>query len=144
VGQAADTARQERELTKQALSERVERFEERVREELDWRARLRRNRRTLVVVGAGATALIAALILLRSRFGGSARADAPATLDDVAGELHEIRKQLERRGGESPLWQRLVIRSAVAAASAGGAYAARRMVQPTQVKQEGTEAARAG
>jgi hypothetical protein len=143
VGQAADQARQERELSKQAFAERVEHFEKRVREELDWRTRLRRNRGPVLAIGAGAVVLLAALIVLRSRLGDRGRGEEPATLDDVTNELHEIRRQLERRGGESPLWQRLVLRSAVAAASAGGAYAAKRLVQPAEAKQEGPEAARA-
>ncbi len=136
MGQAPDPARQERELSRQALAERVQRFEDRVRDELNWRARLRRHRTTLLIAGAGAAVLLAGLVVVRGRIGDRGRGDAPATLDDITDELHEIRKQLERRGGESPLWQRLILRSAVAAASAGGAYAARRMVRSGEAGQE--------
>jgi len=144
VGQAIDPARQERELSKQALAERVERFEERLRHELDWRARLRRNRGRLVAVAAGGAALIAVAVIVRINRGARGRDDRPATLDDLTRELHQIRKQLERRQGEAPIWQRLVVRSAVAAASAGGAYAARKMVQGAQSKQEDGDSARTG
>ena len=144
MGQATDAARQERELTRQALAERIERFEGRVREEFDWAARLRRNRTRVLAIGAGVAALVSALILLRARAGRGSRSDDPATLDDIADELHEIRKQLEKRGQESPLWQRLVVRSAVAAASAGGAAAARRVMPSDKTRQEGREAERAG
>jgi hypothetical protein len=144
VQTGSQAARQEHELRKRELAERVELFESRLREQLDWRSRLRRNRGKLIGVGAGAALLLTALILLRARLGERSRDVAPATLDDVARELHDIRKQLERRSGESPLWQRLVLRSAVAAASAGGAYAARRMVRGTAPGQPAGEASSAG
>ncbi len=144
MGQAADPARQEHELTKQALADRVQRFEERVREELDWRARLRRNRGKVLATAAGAALLIAALVVVRSRLRDRDGKETPATLDDVADELRRIVKQLERRGGEAPLWQRLVVRSAMAAATAGGAYAARRMMQGAEAQQETSDSARTG
>lgn len=143
MGQAADTAQQERELTRQALEERVERFEQRVRDELDWRARLRRNRVRLLVAGLAAAGAVALVAVIRSRR-TSEREELPATLDDVTRELHEIRKELERRRGESPLWQKLLIRGAATAASAGGAAMARRMVSQGAGAQEGVGAARAG
>ena len=144
MGQAADPARQEHELRKQALATQVQRFEALVRHELDWRARLRRNRTKLIIVVAGLTAVLAGLILLRSRLAGDGRSNEPATLDDVAAELHQIRKQLAKRGGEAALWQRLLLRGAVAAGSAAGAYAARRMMQGERATQEAGDPARTG
>jgi hypothetical protein len=130
VGQTArQAARQEHELRRRALAERVEVFEDRLREQLDWRARLRRNRGRLMVAAAGAALLLTAVIVLRLRLTRRDTVHTPATLDDIARELHEISKQLERQGAEPSLLRRLVLRGAVAAASAGGAYAARQMVQ---------------
>ena len=143
MGQAADPARQEHELRKEALAARVQRFEDLVREELDWRARLRRNRTRLIVIGAGGVALVAVMGLARSRLPGRGAPRGPATLDDLAAELHEIRKQLERRGGEA-LWQRLLVRGMVAAGTAAGAYAARRMIQGERTQLEPEDRARTG
>ena len=143
MGQAADPARQEHELRKQALAAQVQRFEELVREELDWRARLRRNRTKLIAVGAGGLALVAVLVVLRSRLRARGAPDGPASLDDIAAELREIRKQLERRGGES-VWQRFLVRGVIAAGTAGGAYAARRMMQGERTTQEAEHRERTG
>ena len=143
MGQAADPARQEHELRKQALAARIQHFEELVREELDWRARLRRNRTKLIVIGAGGVALLTLVVLARSRLVGRGASRGPATLDDVAKELQEIRKQLERRGGEA-MWQRLLVRGVVAAGTAAGAYAARRMMQGERTDTEAEDRARTG
>jgi len=131
VAQGVDQARRQRELTKQQLEADAARIEARTRHELDWRGRLRRDGPRIAALGAGALVLIGAIVLVRSR----ARRDrkpadpGPASLDDVASELREIRDRLERRGGESgPVWQKVLLRGVTAAGAAAGTYAAKRIM----------------
>ena len=52
------------------------------------------------------------------------------SLDDVAAQLEEIRKELGRRRKEDgPLWQKLALRAATTAAAAAGAAVARRAME---------------
>src|ERR1700730_1656872 len=68
----AKARRREVELTRQALAEDVERFARRVRAELDWKARLRRDGPQIVAIaGVIAVVLVAGLALRhRLRSGG--------------------------------------------------------------------------
>jgi len=140
VGQAVDQAQQERELTKQALAADVDRLEARVRAELDWRARLRRDAPRYLALGAGAVLLVGAVVALRARLRkrpGNQPETAPASLDDVAAELREIRHRLERRE-TPPVWQRAVLRGVTSAAAAGGTLVARRVMERGSGTDEGS------
>jgi hypothetical protein len=131
VGQGVAEAERERELSKQALAGDVSALGARVRDELDWRSRLRRDGLRYAVIGTVAVVLTVSVVMLRSR--GRRKASEPAavaSLEDVAAQLEEIRAELARRRKESgPLWQKLAVRAATTAAAAGGAAVARRAME---------------
>jgi hypothetical protein len=133
VVQAIDQAERERELTKQALASNLTRLEARVRAELDWKARLRRDGMRYVLVGGIVIGTAAGLILLRRTLRGEKPAPeaAPTSLQDMATELAALRKRLDGAKLEAdtgPVWQKLALRAVSAAAAAGGTYAARRFM----------------
>ena len=136
MAQGLDQARRQRELTKQQLASDAARLDARIRRELDWRSRLRRDGPRIAARGAGALVLIGAIVLVRSRVRRDRKtADpGPASLDDLATELREIRDRLDRRGGDSgPVWQKALLSGVTAAGAAAGPYAAKRMMdQQTQ------------
>ena len=131
--QAADQAQRERELTKQALASDIDRFEARIRAELDWKARLRRDGPKYAVAGGlVVAAAVGAIVLRRARRGATPEpAPSPTTLQEMAIELAAIRKQLDHAkidADTSPVWQKIALRAVSAAAAAGGTYAARRFM----------------
>lgn len=147
MAQGADEARKQRELSKAALAADLDRLEAKVRAELDWRARLRRDGPKLAAIGATAMVVLGAVFVLRSRW----RKDEPerrdpASLDDVAAELRDIRRTLEKLDGKGDsVAQKALVRALTAAGSAGGTYLARRMVRRQEaVEEEGAEVTRAG
>jgi hypothetical protein len=134
VVQAIDQAERERELTKQSLAGNIDRLEARVRAELDWKARLRRDGIRYALIGAAVTGAVVGVVVLRRSFGGSDKAPSPkkvTSFDEIAAELADIHKKLdaakiEPAGG--PVWQKIALRAVSAAAAAGGTYAARRFM----------------
>jgi hypothetical protein len=133
VVQTIDQAERERELTKQSLSGSIDRLEARVRAELDWKARLRRDGVRYAVIGGVVVGAVVAAIVLRRASGGKEAAPArtPSSLEEIATELAEIRKKLEAAKVEpdrGPVWQKVAVRAVSAAAAAGGTYAARRFM----------------
>jgi len=130
VGEGTAEAERERELSKQALAAHVSALEARVRDELDWRARLRRDGLRYAVI-AGVAVIVAVPVVLRARR-RSRREDSPgvvSSLDDISAQLEEIRAELARRRKEGgPLWQKLALRVATTAAAAGGAAVARQVL----------------
>jgi hypothetical protein len=147
VAQGADEARKQRELSKAALAADLNRLEAKVRAELDWRARLRRDGPKLAALGAGVAVVLGAVLVLRSRLKKEEpeRRD-PASLDDVAAELRDLRRTLEKLDGKGDsLAQKALVRALTAAGSAGGTYLARRMVRHQAPEElEGAEVTRAG
>lgn len=133
MGQAVAEAQRERELSKQALEAQVESLETRVREELDWKAKLRRNGARYAVIGGVAAGVLIGVVVLRAKFGHKEEKDEVqvSSLDDVARELRELRRELDKRGGRDsgPLWQKLAVRVATAGAAAGGTLAARQLME---------------
>ncbi len=134
-----DEAQRQRELTKQALAESAGKLEQRVRAELDWKARLRRDGPRYAAIAGGAVLLIGTLVLIRSRLrrGKDEEDIAPTTLEDLAAELEKMRKEIKKGGDKTPIWQKVVLRGVGAAGAAGGAYAAKRVVE----RQEATAGA---
>lgn len=131
--QAIDQAERERELTKQSLAGNIDRLEARVRAELDWKARLRRDGVRYALIGAAVTGAVVGVVVLRRSLGGSHEASPKkvTSFDEIAAELADIRKKLdaakiEPAGG--PVWQKVALRAVSAAAATGGTYAARRFM----------------
>lgn len=133
MAQAIDQAERERELTKLALASNIDRLEARIRAELDWKARLRRDGPKVVVVGGVVVGAAVGLIVLRHALRGEEKppAGTATSLEEVAAELAAVRKRLDNAKIEAdagPLWQKLALRAVAAAAAAGGTYAARRFM----------------
>lgn len=131
--QTADQAQRERELTKQALASDIDRFEARIRAELDWKARLRRDGPKYALAGGLVVAVaVGAIALRRARRGPRPEpAPSPTTMQEMAIELAAIRKQLDHAkidADTGPVWQKIALRAVSAAAAAGGTYAARRFM----------------
>ena len=132
--QAIDQAERERELTKQALAGNLDRLEARVRHELDWKARLRRDGARFAVIGGVVVVAAVGLVLLRRAVRGDKVAvepSSPTTFEEMATELAAIRKKLDSAKLEAdhgPLWQKVALQGVSAAASAGGTLAARRLM----------------
>lgn len=132
--QAVDQAERERELTKQSLAGNIDRLEARVRYELDWKARLRRDGARYALIGGAVVVTAVGLLVLR-RVVRSDKAEvkslSPTTLEEMATELAAIRKKLDSAKLEAdrgPLWRKLALRGVSAAAAAGGTFAARRLM----------------
>lgn len=148
MGQGVDQAQRQRELTKHALELDLNRLEARVRSELDWRNRLRREGPRLAAIGAAAIVVAGGVLILRRRLRpGREHVEAPSTLEDLTAELHEIRKALEKQknGKSSSLVQKALLRGVSAAGTAGGTLLARRMLQRQMGSpEEGPGTTRAG
>lgn len=137
MAQAVDQAQHERQLSKERLAESINRAEARVRHELDWKTRLRRNGVRYAIVGGVAVLVVTSVVLLRLRYGRKAPQPEPihaATLDDIARELTGLRDELSRlrkhqAKDQSPLWQKASLRAVAAAGSAAGQTAARQMME---------------
>ena len=141
MGQAVDQARQERDLTRVALAADIDKLERRIRAELDWKARLRRDAPQIVAVVGGFLVIAVGAIVLRRVLRGDGDDDTDlaeeavvtaVSLQDLAIELRELREELSRtrdKSGGRPLWQKLAMAAVTAAASAGGRTAAKRLVE---------------
>jgi hypothetical protein len=133
VVQAIDQAQRERELTKQALAGDIDRLEARIRAELDWKARLRRDGVKYALAGGVLMGAVVGVVVLRRALRGdkSEAAPSPTTLQEMAAELAAIRKQLDHAkidADTGPVWQKIALRAVSAAAAAGGTFAARRFM----------------
>jgi hypothetical protein len=131
VAPGTDEAQRQRELTKQALAQSAGRLEQRVRAELDWKARLRRDAPRIAAIGGAAIVLVGTLVIIRSRLRHGSEEEevvAPTTLEDLAAQLQALRKEIKKGGDKTPIWQSVVLRGVSAAGAAGGAYVAKMMV----------------
>jgi hypothetical protein len=143
VGQAVDQARQERDLTRVALEADIDKLERRIRHELDWKARLRRDGPQIVAIAGAVVVVAVGVLVLRAKFGrgkaGGADADVSTpSLDELARQVRELREELKGKGGGAgegrPLWQKLAVRGATAGAAAGASMVARRYAQRAQAE----------
>jgi hypothetical protein len=93
------------------------------------------------MLGGAAVLVVGGLLLIRSRLrhrDGDEPA-APATLEDLAAELHDIRRTLEKHNGKGEsIAQKALLRALSAAGSAGGTYVAKRMMARESAAAEGT------
>jgi hypothetical protein len=139
----AKARRREVELTRQALAEDVERFARRVRAELDWKARLRRDGPQIVAIAGVIAVVLVAGLVLRHRLRSGGEDDdllEGATVDDVARELRALREDLEKRFGGSSggLLQKVAVAAAGSAATAGGRVAAGRLLDKVEAERRDT------
>lgn len=145
MGQGVDEARQQTELSKAALANNLDRLEARVRAELDWRARLQRERGRLIGIGVGVGVVLigaTAILVLRRVVGGKKPAEEPRriTLEELGTELHELRRLVEKKNGSSgSLVQKALLRGVTVASSAGGTALAREVLKRQMGTPEGTE-----
>ena len=137
-----DEAQRQRELTKQALATSAGRLEQKVRAELDWKARLRRDGPRYAAIAGGAIVLVGTIVFVRSRLRGEKAEEetVPVTLDDLVAELQALRKEVKKGGDKTPVWQKVALRAVTAAGSAGGAYAAKRLVDRQEARGRGLTA----
>ena len=132
-----DQAQRQRELSKQALTQSAVRLEQKVRAELDWKARLRRDAPRYAAIAGVAIVLVGTIVLVRSRLRGEVAEEeetALVTLEDLVAEVHALRKEIKKGGDKTPLLQKVVLRGVSAAGSAGGAYAAKRLVDRQETR----------
>ncbi len=138
MGQAVDQARQERDLTRVALAADIDKLERRIRHELDWKARLRRDGPQVVAIAGVVVVVAVGALVLRAKFGSKGRsaadeAEPTPSFDELARQVRELRAELHGKKGAAdegrPLWQKLAVRGATAGAAAGASMMARRMAQ---------------
>jgi hypothetical protein len=137
MAQAVDEARQQRDVTKESLARNLELLETRVRTELDWKSRLRRDGARYAVYGGVALAGVIGLFVLRKavgRRGGEPEQVSVTSLDDLVAELSALRGAVEKgdrrtRKDNAPVWQKLIVRGVTAAATAGATAAVRQFME---------------
>ncbi len=143
MGQATDQARHQRDLTRVALEADIDKLEKRIRAELDWKARLRRDGPQIAAIAGVVVIVVVGSLVLRRRFGGSHDGgaggdDRAMSLDELSREVRALREELggKRKGGTSggsqPLWQKVAIRAATAGAAGGASMLARRVARQAQ------------
>jgi hypothetical protein len=130
---SVEDTRKQIEETRAELDATLGRFEARVHDELDWKARLRRNKAAILVGGAGLVAVAAAGIAT-ARVIGSRRhrgieeqlktqLGALTHLDDVKREVLRLREHLAAVAAaqdREPLWQKIALRATTALSAAAG------------------------
>jgi hypothetical protein len=139
----AEARRREVELTREALAEDVERFARRVRAELDWKSRLRRDGPQIIAIAAAIAVVLVAVVVLRHRLHSAGEDDDDvldaATIEDVARELRALREDLGKRFGGSGgggLIQKVAVAAAGSAATAGGKVAAGRLLDRVEAERK--------
>jgi hypothetical protein len=159
VGQATDQARQKRDLTRSALAEDIDRFERRLRADLDWKARLRREGPQIAAIAGVVVVVVVGGVVLRRTLGGKGGKDAgraggrsgsgaegngAMSLEELSREVRALRAELGGEkgksgtsGGSQPLWMKIAIRAASAGAAGGASMLARRYARQAQGTSEG-------
>jgi len=142
VGQATDQARHQVELTRVALAADIDKLERRIRAELDWKARLRRDAPQIIAITGAVVVVAVGGLVLRRRFGGKKgdNGDEGGTMSlaELSREVRALREQVggkSRHGtssGPEPLWQKVAVRAATAGAAAGASMLARRYARQAQ------------
>jgi hypothetical protein len=137
VAPGTDQAQRQRELSKQALEQSAGRLEQKVRAELDWKGRLRRDGPRYAAIAGAAIVAVGTIVFVRSRLRRDAPEEddtAPVTLDDLVAELQALRKEIKKGGDKTPFLQKVVLRGVSAAGSAAGAQAAKRIVDRQEAR----------
>lgn len=154
MGQGTDQARQQVELTRASLAADIDKLEKRIRAELDWKARLRRDGPQVVAIAGAVVVVVVGSMVLRRRFGGGrgraggasgglgtsgADADGVAmSVEELTRELRALREELAGKGksgtsgGSQPLWMKVAVRAATAGAAGGASMLARRYARQAQ------------
>ena len=132
---ALDEAKRQRELTKESLSRNIDLFESRVRHELDWKARLKRDGARYAVYGTVALAGLAGLFMLRRAVSHGDEEVEELPVEDIATELANLRLAIaglekNRKKENTPVWQKVALRAVTTAATAAGTAAAKKFFQP--------------
>jgi ElaB/YqjD/DUF883 family membrane-anchored ribosome-binding protein len=139
----AQATRREVELTRQALAEDVDRFARKLRAELDWKARLRRDGPQIIAIaGAIGLVLVGVLVLrhrLRAGVNEEEAAEAAATVEDIARELRALREDVEKRlNGHGGLLPKVAVAAAGSVATAAGKVAAGRLLDKVEAERRET------
>lgn len=141
MGQATDQARHQVELTRVALAADIDKLEKRIRAELDWKARLRREGPQIAAIaGVVLVVVVGGLVLRRAvgTKGDDGEEEGTMSLDELTREVRALREELGGRrkhgttGPPQPLWQKAAVRAATAGAAAGASLLARRLARQTQ------------
>ena len=137
MAQAVDEARQQRDLTKESFARNLELLETRVRTELDWKSRLRRDGARYAVYGGVALAGAVGLLVLRKavgRRGQDAEQVQVTSLEDLVAELTALRGAVDAgarnaRKANAPMLQKLIVQGIGAAAAAAASAAVRQFME---------------
>jgi hypothetical protein len=141
VGQATDQAKHQVELTRVALAADIDKLERRIRAELDWKARLRRDAPQIIAItGVVVLVVVGGIVLRRAvgKKGADGEEEGTMSLDELSREVRALRDELggKRRHGAAappqPLWQKVAVRAATGGAAAGASLLARRLARQGQ------------
>jgi len=143
VGQATDQARHQVELTRVALAADIDKLEKRIRADLDWKARLRREGPQIAAIAGAVIVVAVGGYVLRRRFGRHApqaeEKGGSMSIEELTREVRALREQIGKGKGKSgtqdgsqPLWQKVAIRAATAGAAGGASFVARRYARQAQ------------
>ncbi|HEY6379928.1 MAG TPA: hypothetical protein VI316_12185 [Candidatus Dormibacteraeota bacterium] len=129
----AEQTREQLELTRRSIERNVDRVVARIRYELDWRARLRRDGAQIAAIGGAIVATSVLVVVLRrtlrTRKDGYAIADFDSMdLKDVATELRAIKQELEKQRDGGGAVAKLAYAAVGSAAGAAGRAAAARLL----------------
>ena len=130
---SVEDTRKQIDETRAELDATLGRIEARIHHELDWKARLRRNKTAVVIGGAGLLAVVAAGVAT-ARVVGSRRhrgieeqlktqLGALVHFDDVKREVLRLREHLADVAAaqhREPLWHKIALRATTAMGAAAG------------------------
>ena len=133
---SVEETRREIERTREELDTTLGQLEQRVHYELDWKARVRRNKTRLIIGGAGIAVLVVASIAAskvinsRRHNGLEEQLRELTHFDDVKREVIRLREQLAGapEADNDPLWQKIALKATTAAGAAAGTMLTKSLV----------------
>ena len=133
---SVEETRREIEATRTELDTTLGLLEQRVHYELDWKARIRRNKTRLMIGGAGLAVLVIAGVAGTKVVNGRRHRGIEEQLrdlthfDDVRREVVRLREQLAGAPAEDndPLWQKVALKATTALGAAAGTMLTRSLV----------------